>query len=363
MNNPNEFTISILSKNISFYRDILLNYNIKVFEEASIDNKLWHVFNILDFNDGNIEEKEISMFIFDVEDYEYTEILNILNDIKSKYDKFEILIINKENNSEHYEKIIKEYTYPDRILYLEKPIGKYSFYQVCNNICYKNKLNKKKKNFIASSSHELKTPLNAIIGFSELLSEDYPENEYIGIIKTQGKRMKRIISNLIYLNEVDKIFSKRIFQMNKLRNMVLGNLKDYVSSSDFSRIQWNDSNEDKYLMGDIKKLSLAIEAIIGNALYFSTNTQKPVRINISGNDKEYSISIIDEGIGMVSSEIDHIFKKFYRIESTHHNSIGLGVGLYIAKNIIDKHYGSILVDSEIDFGSNFVIKLPIKTKS
>jgi signal transduction histidine kinase len=142
-------------------------------------------------------------------------------------------------------------------------------------------------------------------------------------------------------------------------------LREYATTfeSKNQEVQFMYRRNSKFLVvADKVKLGMALENIIGNASKFSPSDTK-IEIGLFKNERELTVTVKDEGVGIAKKDIRKLFRKFSRIEGSQSVAIGgMGLGLYWAKKIIDMYGGSISVESEPNQGSTFSIKLPI-TKS
>jgi len=227
-----------------------------------------------------------------------------------------------------------------------------------------NQAEKYQKQFTADVSHELRTPLSAIKGFSEILSRDKDisekeRTEFIELIRTESTRMEVILNDLMIISKMDRLdyeLSFRNIDIAQIIKECTGVLKNQIENKGLE-LSINVVNQELQL--DKVKFTQVVMNIIKNAINY-TDTGF---INISGKiDKNsYILEISDSGIGINTENFENIFKRFYRVDKARSRDTGgSGLGLSISKNVIKKHNGEIHVESMINKGTTFTIKLPIK---
>ncbi|MFX1390206.1 MAG: PAS domain S-box protein [Promethearchaeota archaeon] len=228
-----------------------------------------------------------------------------------------------------------------------------------------------KNELITRASHELKTPLTTIMGSAELLLKLYKGvyndemKQLIEIIYTGGKRLEKLVKNTIDISLIEsKIisFRKEREDIGKLINECVNNLIYLADKRELS-LEYN-VQENIFIQIDKNKITQALKNIISNAIQ-NTPPNGKVSINLKKMEKSIEILIKDTGIGLSETELQRIFQKFGKIErygKDYDVDIeGPGLGLYLAKQIIEMHKGEIRAESEgLNKGSTFIIELPIK---
>lgn len=219
------------------------------------------------------------------------------------------------------------------------------------------------KQFTADVSHELKTPLSAIKGFSEILLRDdkisdKSRNEFIGLISKESERMEIILKDLMSISKLDRIDYELDIQDNNIKEVideVLGLLEGKFKDKNIERQR---EIEDCTFGFDKLKISQVLINIVKNAINYTDAGY--VQVKGYTEESDYVIEIRDSGIGIKESDYEKIFKRFYRVDKARSRDTGgSGLGLSISKNVITKHGGSISVESEESKGSIFRIMLPI----
>jgi signal transduction histidine kinase len=228
-------------------------------------------------------------------------------------------------------------------------------------------LNEMKSDFIAIASHELRTPLGLILGHATFLREvaDEEYSEQLDAIVRSAGRLKEIIENLSNVNTVEsggaRIHSTRFFVEDLVNEVVASFEKDAAEKN----ISFHISIEDKTLSleGDVGKINIALGNLVRNAVTF-TKEGGHVGITAEAIPGYVKIAVIDDGIGIPAKDLPYIFERFYQVEShlTRRHG-GMGLGLAVAKAMIEMHGGRIWAESREGKGSIFTFILPSDTAS
>ncbi|NTW71717.1 MAG: cell wall metabolism sensor histidine kinase WalK [Eubacteriaceae bacterium] len=219
--------------------------------------------------------------------------------------------------------------------------------------------------FISSVSHELRTPLTTIIGYTDLLLRRGTENKELvtkslATINTEGKRLLRLVSDLLDLSK----YANAQFQMimadvdlNHLLEEVISQMK--MKGSKFNLDIFYNRTELPLIKGDYDRLKQVFINILDNAIKYS-NPGDIIKVIATQNEKHVEISIRDHGSGIPDDVKDRIFDPFYRVDEDRSRDMGgTGLGLAIVKDIVERHGGSITVESQINEGTMISIDLPV----
>lgn len=219
-------------------------------------------------------------------------------------------------------------------------------------------LNKMQNNFLLSVTHELKTPLAAIKLSSEMLlhKELSKENKekVLGQTISNSDRLNELLDNVLLATRIDG--KKHFYENNqiKLEELLLESAKTIKNHSDFKGKLTINSN-DLNLFGDINSLKLAFSNLFQNSLKYAGDDCH-IQINAQKENNKLIITYQDNGPGIPSKELKHIFKKFYRIgDENTRKSKGTGLGLYITEQIFKQHK-AIIKAKENDNGALFIIE-------
>lgn len=217
-----------------------------------------------------------------------------------------------------------------------------------------------RNDFINNFSHEFKTPIVSIRGFAmqlqnEALSEEQ-KKEYIDIIAKESDRLASMSSNILLLTKFENqqmVTGKTEFYLDEqIRSCILMLEKEWTKKNLSFDL---DLGEVKYYSNE-EMLSHVWQNIIGNAIKFSDENGE-IKIKCYGDSSGVTVKITDNGIGMDDATRKRIFDKFYQGDSSHADR-GNGLGLPLAKRVIDLCSGKITVKSQKGKGTSFIIKLP-----
>ena len=225
-----------------------------------------------------------------------------------------------------------------------------------------NNLSKIKSNSSLSSIvHDLKTPITSIMGFVELLKEGNYEKKFImefyDIILSESQKLLDLVNEILKLNKNSEINSTT-FDLNIQINKYV---KELTPLAHKRLIEIFVSCPPKELWVSIpeEKVSRILINIIENAIKYNKENGK-IFINIDEKDNKVFIKIRDTGLGIPESEIDKVFKRYYRSTLVQNLPIdGTGLGLAIVKEIVEEYGGNITVNSKINEYTEFIIELPL----
>lgn len=226
------------------------------------------------------------------------------------------------------------------------------------------RLNDKKDEFIGIASHELKTPLTSIKAYVQLLDRNLPSESrkaiglYINKTQSHISRLEKLINDFL---DVSKATTGKL-------NIELSNFSfDEMVLEAVDSIRKNQNTHTIILQGKTQKMITAdkhrleqvIYNLISNAIKYSPGGNK-VLVNTRYFYGKIIVSVQDFGIGIPKEALSHIFNRFYRLESTSSRFQGMGIGLYIASEIIKQHNGRIWAESEVGSGTTFHVSIPWK---
>lgn len=220
------------------------------------------------------------------------------------------------------------------------------------------------KRFTADVSHELKTPLSTIKGFSEILSRDtkmdeQERKEFIELIRKESERMEIILKDLTEISKLDRLDYELELTNTNIKTILDESIALLSNQIKERNLELKTDIQDQTLHVDKNKLSQVFINIIKNAINYTDEGQITILGTIE-NDR-YKIEITDTGIGIKEEDYDKIFKRFYRVDKARSRDTGgSGLGLSISKNAIKKHNGTISVSSTEGVGTTFTITLPIE---
>ncbi|WP_432820882.1 PAS domain S-box protein [Trichloromonas sp.] len=230
-------------------------------------------------------------------------------------------------------------------------------------------LDRMKNEFISTAAHELRTPLTTVLGFSQVLlnaaeygiTDNGQQHELIEHIHNKALSLKGIIDDLL---DLSRIQSGQVITINyepgdicTLLRSIVSSYRKSASEHSFELLLPESCRE--FLM-DRKKLTQVMENLLSNAAKFSPKG-RPVRVFGEDLGEFFQVSVADQGIGMSPAQVERMFDKFYRADASDTAAQGLGLGMAIARNIIEAHGGRIWVTSELGTGTTVSFNLPTAT--
>ncbi|MFA5852296.1 MAG: ATP-binding protein [Spirochaetales bacterium] len=223
-----------------------------------------------------------------------------------------------------------------------------------------------RKDFVATVSHEFRTPLTLISGFIEMLRmyDNLPpddKNRSLEILEIETERLKKLISELLLLSKMEnKIFTEEPGSIDVAT--VLGQVITVLRPLAEKKAQTLETSialNSPVIKGDETWLFHAIHNLVENAIKY-TQEGGAIYLEARNDEKELFITVRDNGIGIGPDDLDKIFERFYRVDQSRGSQTGgSGLGLAIAKDIISLFDGSISVSSEQGQGSTFIVRVPL----
>jgi PAS domain S-box-containing protein len=221
-------------------------------------------------------------------------------------------------------------------------------------------LNNKKDEFIGFASHELKTPLSTIKGYLQLASEApgmLPE--FLPKLEKQVDRLGAIIADLLDISKLQSGHLELNFATTSIQSLVRDGMETIRAIAPKRNIVVDIPKEYTMITVDPQKLGQVINNLLTNAVkYSSPDTTVLLSALVMGD--QVRISVADNGPGIAAEDLKNIFNRFYRISRTSHDAPGLGLGLYISREIMELHRGKIWAESEEGKGSTFFIEFPVE---
>ena len=220
---------------------------------------------------------------------------------------------------------------------------------------------KMRREFSANVSHELKTPLQSIIGSAELLQNNLVKEEdvlrFVGHIHKEASRLVILIEDIIRLSELDeeREFQKEGISLSQITSEVFGSLQDAANKKEVSL---NLEGTEGKLQGVYRLLYETVYNICENAIKYNVDGGS-VRVFIEERDSEVGITVEDTGIGIPLKHQSRVFERFYRVDKSHSKKTGgTGLGLSIVKHAVSYHNGVIELTSEEGVGTKIEIRFP-----
>lgn len=228
------------------------------------------------------------------------------------------------------------------------------------------KLDDMRKEFVADVSHELKTPLTSIKGFSETLLEGdcdkETEKHFLTIINDNADRMEKLVQDLLTLSRYDSKKNK-----NSIVEFDLGELAKKCTEKFEIEVKKRNQSLECFVTADVPPVQAdkdgierVIINIISNSVKYTPNGGK-INVYVGYVHNDAYVKIKDTGIGIPKDDLDKVFERFYRVDKARSRKLGgTGLGLSIAKEIIEQNNGNINVSSKVGQGTEVVIRIPVK---
>lgn len=215
--------------------------------------------------------------------------------------------------------------------------------------------------FISMASHELRTPLTTISGYAQLLntrSADLrkAESRWVKELLTEVNKLALLMDELLEVNNIKTGELQYNFELNSLREVIGKVTANFNFMHPNHRIIFDDNLSGKDLViGDFNKLIQVFSNLLDNAAKFSFK-KKEISIILKHKSPYLVVSIQDWGIGIPKKDLTYMFDKFKR--GTNHLKEGMGLGLFLVKNIINQHHGKVTINSAVAEGTTVEVKLP-----
>lgn len=223
-------------------------------------------------------------------------------------------------------------------------------------------LNDKKDEFIGLASHELKTPLTSITGYLQILSRLKPDEKskkFVNKTINQVKKLSGLVSDLL---DVSKIEAGKL-ELSYTRfdiNPIVEEAVELIQHSQGSHeVLYVPNSQPLLVMGDAQRIEQVIINLLTNAIKYSPAANL-VEVALQPTEHEITVSVKDYGFGIEQKHLDKIFSRFYRVEGVGPTISGLGIGLYLSHEIVQRHGGKLWAESEPGKGSTFYFSLPLQ---
>lgn len=219
----------------------------------------------------------------------------------------------------------------------------------------------KQKRFVSDASHELRTPLSVISGHVNMLSrwgknDEKVLEESLETLKAEAENMNKLISNLLYLAKSDN----NVITLNKEKFQLISLLKDIAEETmlTYNNIQVSyECSQELIILADYNSIKQLIRILVDNSVKFS-NAVGSITLSAKESNNKFIISVKDNGIGIPKENLTHIFDRFYRVDESRTKATGgSGLGLSIAKRIVDSYGGSIKAVSEVGKGTEIIFSI------
>lgn len=225
-------------------------------------------------------------------------------------------------------------------------------------------LEKKKDEFISIASHELKTPLTSMRGYIQLLERlinrenNHDLKTYISKVSSQISKLADLVSDLLDISNMESgkmKLSIRPFSFDDMLNNSIDNIQQIYPKHTITQT----GSTNIIYPGDEMRLEQVVANYLTNAIKYSPEKNE-IKVETSHDEDWLEVRVTDYGIGISPELQEQLFEKFFRVEESSNRFQGLGIGLFICQEIIQRHGGVCGVESELGKGSTFYFKLPLK---
>ena len=221
-----------------------------------------------------------------------------------------------------------------------------------------------KNDFVSIASHELRTPLAVILGYATFLRDNVSgqASEQLEIVLSSAMKLRSLIDDMVNLRHIQTgeiRLNRTIFSLKALIQDVIDEFSDIITTKQIAlTINFVPDDSPLNLDADQQKMYLVLANLINNAIKFNQDLGR-IHIQVELKEHKYWLNVIDTGIGIPEVEYERIFDQFYQVEPPLTRKYqGMGLGLSIAKGMVEVHSGRIWVESVVDKGSKFVVVLP-----
>ena len=402
------FNVSLFYFIIFLLAQVLLYFVIYFFLEDYLDKTIFDfdsnspVFKKIRYKlQQNIMDRERRIELGDKQSLEYQDILNSLDLMLGIIDTdFNLIFVNNKfkevfqlDTADNLKTVLRDLAFSSQVKDVinnkekktfewHRPIPNNQFYDVVafpinnffcivlKNITNIRNLETVRKDFVANVSHELKTPLSSIIGYTETLSmakNEKDKNKFIQIILEQSTRMKNLIEDLLSLSTYENYENSEINKncsVIKAINVAINSLESKSKEKNISIFFDDQKEEIEVACSQEELVQIAINIIDNSIKYSKENTNIFIEYHILGetqsSQKYLDIVFKDQGFGIAEEHIPRLTERFYRTDVARSREVGgTGLGLSIVKHILNNNRGFIAINSKIGKGSEFRVSLPL----
>ena len=237
---------------------------------------------------------------------------------------------------------------------------------VLHDVTELRRLERVRQDFVANVSHEFKTPLTAIQGFTETLlggALDDPKNNvrFLHIIRNHAVRLARLTDDLLKLARIEAGKMEVEFFSVGLMELIEGCAETALMKANKKQITLDIEIPPGLppVRGDAELLKDVLQNLLDNAIQYTPNGGR-IRVTAEAGPRDATVTVADTGIGIPLADQERIFERFYRVDAARSREAGgTGLGLSIAKHIMEAHGGRLWVDSEVGKGSRFCFSIPL----
>jgi two-component system phosphate regulon sensor histidine kinase PhoR len=243
--------------------------------------------------------------------------------------------------------------------------GEDCYVTILHDVTREREIEQMKSDFISAVSHELRTPLTSIKGFATTLLRNpsmAPDKrgQFLRIIDEESERLMQLIESLLAMGSIEA--GRLVLDLAPV------NIEQIVATLDLSLARTMTAKHIKYerdiekglppVIADGNRLHTIIGNLLENAIKF-TPDRGHVTLRIRRDDDQVVITVRDTGVGIPREQLSRIFERFYQVQSGNQKASGAGLGLFLVKEMVRLHQGTIEVESEPGRGAAFTVRLPL----
>ncbi|MEN6408328.1 MAG: ATP-binding protein [Anaerolineaceae bacterium] len=232
-----------------------------------------------------------------------------------------------------------------------------------HDITYLKKLDRIKSDFVSTVSHDLRSPLTAILGYTELIERVGPvkesQHEFIVRVQMSVQNITALVNDLLNLGRIEAGFDSRkeVVHLEQIIQFALDGFKKRIAEHNQQLLTVIPPNLPP-ILGNPVHLRQMLDNLVENAVKY-TLPGGMIQVNLHQEGKQLVLQVTDTGLGIPAIDLPYIFDKFYRASNAATNVSGTGLGLSIVKSIVENHQGRIWVESTVDQGTTFTVVLPV----
>ena len=225
------------------------------------------------------------------------------------------------------------------------------------------KLDRIKSDFVSTVSHDLRSPLTAILGYVELIERAGPisetQRDYIQRVQSSVHNITGLVDDLLNLGRIEAGFDtrKEAIQLDQILRYIIESFQIQAEAKK-QRLVLEIPEHIPQVLANPIQIRTMLENLMDNAIKYSTSEGK-ITLRVLPTQKQIILQVVDTGAGIPAIDLPYVFDKFYRASNTDIEISGTGLGLAIVKSIVENHNGRIWVDSTVDAGSTFTVVLPV----
>jgi two-component system phosphate regulon sensor histidine kinase PhoR len=219
-----------------------------------------------------------------------------------------------------------------------------------------------RRDFVANASHELKTPVSAIVASAEALQiavkrGDGSAPRFAVQIEASARQLDRLVADLLDLSRLER--DEPDLEPLSLDHLVHDEVERLRPTTDAGRISLTARSSTVQVAGSRRDLAIAVRNLLDNAVRY-TPPGGSIDVEVTRGDGEVLLRVVDTGEGIPTRDLERVFERFYRVDSARARATGgTGLGLAIVKHVVESHGGSVGVESELGLGSTFTVRLPL----